>query len=109
MDLSDFDAWCRSLLAIEALAKIDDSLNGVQVGRSDGALELVAFAVDACAESIRRAARAGAPGTLRASRLLLGRPARVEGGLLERIRLLLGADMAALRLSPPSRPAAGAR
>ena len=64
------------------------------MGRSDGALELVAFAVDACAESIRRAARAGAQVLLVHHGLFWGRPARVEGALLERIKLLLGADMA---------------
>ena len=94
MDLKDFDAWCRGLLAIEALAKVDDSLNGVQVGRSSGPIELVAFAVDACAESIRRAAKAGAQVLFVHHGVFWGRSARVDGGLLERMRLLLDADMA---------------
>jgi dinuclear metal center YbgI/SA1388 family protein len=94
MDLNDLDSWCRSILEIDALAKIDDSLNGVQVGRSGGPIELVAFAVDACAESIRRAAAAGAQVLFVHHGLFWGGASRLEGGLLERLRLLLDADMA---------------
>jgi dinuclear metal center YbgI/SA1388 family protein len=94
MELKDFDAWCRTLLEIDRLAGVDDSLNGVQVGRSAGKVELVAFAVDACAESIRRAASSGAQVLFVHHGLFWGRPARIEGPLLERLRLLLGADMA---------------
>lgn len=94
MDLKGFDAWCRSLIDIGALDRIDDSLNGIQVGRSGGKVELVAFAVDACAESMRRAAAAGAQVLFVHHGLFWGKPARVEGILLERIKLLLGADMA---------------
>jgi len=54
----------------------------------------VAFAVDACAESIRRARSAGAQILFVHHGLFWGKPARVEGPLLERIRLLLEADMA---------------
>ncbi len=94
MDLKDFDLWCRSLLEIEALKSIDDSLNGVQVGRSCTPLELVAFAVDACAETIRRARAAGAQALFVHHGLFWGRASRVEDGLLERMRLLLDADLA---------------
>ncbi len=93
MDFKEFDLWCRSFLAMEELKAIDDSLNGVQVGRSSGPLELVAFAVDACAESIRRARAAGAQALFVHHGLFWGRPARLEGPLLERLRLLLDADM----------------
>jgi dinuclear metal center YbgI/SA1388 family protein len=94
MDLKDLDHWCRSILEIEGLSRIDDSLNGVQVGRSDAKLELVAFAVDACAESIRRAKAAGAQALFVHHGLFWGKASRLEGSLLERIRLLLEADMA---------------
>ncbi len=94
MDLKEFDLWCRSVLEIEALAGIDDSLNGVQVGRSGTALELVAFAVDACLESIRRAREAGAQALFVHHGLFWGRASRIEAGLLERLRLLLDSDMA---------------
>jgi dinuclear metal center YbgI/SA1388 family protein len=94
MDLREFDLWCRSFLAIDELKRVDDSLNGVQVARSGSPIELVAFAVDACAESIRRARAAGAQALFVHHGLFWGRPARLEGPLLERIRLLLEADMA---------------
>jgi dinuclear metal center YbgI/SA1388 family protein len=94
MDLPSLDRYFRSFLEIDGLAKVDDSLNGVQVGRSGGPIELVAFAVDACAESIRRAREAGAQALFVHHGLFWGRPARIEGPLLERIRLLLDSDMA---------------
>jgi dinuclear metal center YbgI/SA1388 family protein len=94
MELLDFDRWCRSFLEIDALSRVDDSLNGVQVGRSGGPIELVAFAVDACAESIRRAQAAGAQLLFVHHGLFWGKASRVEGPLLGRMRLLLGADMA---------------
>jgi dinuclear metal center YbgI/SA1388 family protein len=94
MDIKAFDLWCRSFLEIEALARLDDSLNGVQVSRSGGPLETVAFAVDACAESIRRASAAGAQALFVHHGLFWGRASRVEGPLMERLRLLLDADLA---------------
>jgi dinuclear metal center YbgI/SA1388 family protein len=98
MNLRDLDLWCRSILAIDELKRADDSLNGIQVGRAgagDGApIGLVAFAVDACAETIRRAAAAGAQVLFVHHGLFWGKPARIEGPLLERLRLLIEAGMA---------------
>ncbi|HCO48711.1 MAG TPA: Nif3-like dinuclear metal center hexameric protein [Spirochaetaceae bacterium] len=94
MDLKDFDSWCRSLLQIDALKDIDDSLNGIQVGRSGRPIGKVAFAVDACAESIRRSNEAGADILFVHHGLFWGKPARLEGSLLERIRLLIASDIA---------------
>jgi dinuclear metal center YbgI/SA1388 family protein len=93
-DIREFDAWCRSFLEIGALASVDDSLNGVQVGRSEGPVERVAFAVDACAESIRRAIDGKAQVLFVHHGLFWGRASRIEGALRERIRLLLEADLA---------------
>lgn len=94
MTITDFDAWARGFLGIEALANIDASLNGIQVGRSEGPLSKLAFAVDASAESIRRAAEAGAQVLFVHHGLFWGKPRRVEGSLLSRLRLLLDADLA---------------
>jgi dinuclear metal center YbgI/SA1388 family protein len=94
MDIREFDAWCRSFLRIDELKSIDDSLNGVQVGRSSTPIELAAFAVDACAESIRRAKAAGAQVLFVHHGLFWGKPAPIEGILRERLRLLLEADIA---------------
>jgi dinuclear metal center YbgI/SA1388 family protein len=94
MDLRLFDRWCRDLLEIDALSSIDDSLNGVQVGRREGEIKLVAFAVDACAETIRRAADAGAQALFVHHGLFWGARSRLEGAQLERVRLLLDSDLA---------------
>ncbi len=94
MDIDEFDLWCRSLLRIDALKDIDDSLNGIQVGRSGGPIRKAAFAVDACAESIRRAGEAGADILFVHHGLFWGKGERIQGCLLERIRLLLASDMA---------------
>jgi dinuclear metal center YbgI/SA1388 family protein len=92
MDIREFDAFCRSFLQIDALSAIDDSLNGVQVecGRQ---IRKAAFAVDACAESIRRAAEAGADILFVHHGIFWGKPERVAGPLRERLRLLLAADL----------------
>ncbi|MCX7027348.1 MAG: Nif3-like dinuclear metal center hexameric protein [Spirochaetes bacterium] len=92
MDIRAFDAWCRSFLKIEALSDIDDSLNGIQVecGRQ---IRKAAFAVDACAESIRRAVDAGADILFVHHGIFWGKPERVSGPLRERLRLLLEADL----------------
>lgn len=93
MNFSEFDLWCRAFLKIDELKDIDDSLNGIQVGCSNKALKKVAFAVDACLESIQRAAQAKADALFVHHGLLWGRPARIEGSLLERIRGLVDADL----------------
>lgn len=94
MDIGEFDGWCRSLLQIDSLKDIDDSLNGIQIGRSRSPIGKVAFAVDACAESIRRAKEAGADLLFVHHGLFWGKPESIQGCLLDRIRLLLSSDMA---------------
>jgi dinuclear metal center YbgI/SA1388 family protein len=93
MKLRDFDLWCRSFLEIDALSSVDDSLNGIQVSRSEGEIGRVAFAVDASAESIRRSAEAGAQLLFVHHGLFWGKPSRIEGALRSRLKLLLDADL----------------
>lgn len=94
MEIGEFDGWCRSLLQIDSLKDIDDSLNGIQVGRSPGPIGKVAFAVDACAESIRRAKEAGADLLFVHHGFFWGAPLRIEGAFLERIRMLVSSNIA---------------
>jgi len=94
MNIDDFDGWAQSLLDIPRFRAVDDSLNGLQVGRSGGALEKVAFAVDACLETIQRARQAGAQALFVHHGLFWGKPIAVTGVLRERIAELLSADMA---------------
>ncbi len=94
MNLRDLDLWCQSALQIAAFAAADNSMNGIQVQRSDGPLSRVAFAVDACAESMRRAAEAGAQVLFVHHGIFWGRPLRVEGNHYRRLKRLIEADLA---------------
>lgn len=94
MDIYEFDTWVSDLLDIPRFRALDDSLNGLQVGRSDTSLRTVAFAVDACLESIRRAREAGAQVLFVHHGLFWGKPAAIKGTLRERIAELIAADMA---------------
>jgi len=94
MDIDGFDRWASALLDIPRFAKLDDSLNGIQVGRSAGPVAKVALAVDANAESVRRARAAGAQALFVHHGLFWGKPAPLKGALRGRVSELLSADMA---------------
>jgi dinuclear metal center YbgI/SA1388 family protein len=94
MNIAEFDAWASELLDIPRFRPLDDSLNGLQVGRTAGPLGTVAFAVDACLESIRRAREAGAHALFVHHGLFWGKPAAITGTLRQRIAELIAADMA---------------
>ena len=94
MRTTELDAWFRSLLDPDALSGVDDSLNGMQVGRSGEEVESVAFAVDASLETIRRAAEGGAQLLFVHHGLFWGKAVRIEGFMRERVKLLLDADLA---------------
>ena len=94
MTIKELDVWFRKLLDIDAFAEKDDSLNGIQVGRSAAPLTKVAFAVDACAESISRAAASGAQALFVHHGLFWGKPERIDGLMLGRIRALVQSNLA---------------
>jgi len=94
MNITEFDRWAQALLDIARFRSLDDSLNGLQVGRSSGTLNKVAFAVDACLESIKRARQAGAQALFVHHGLFWGKPVAIKGALRERLAELLSADMA---------------
>lgn len=94
MDIRQFDEWARTLLSIDAFAKADNSLNGLQVGCLDAPLHTVAFAVDASLETIRRARERGAQALFVHHGLLWGRQERLTGTMYGRLRELIAADMA---------------
>lgn len=96
MTLSQLDEYFRSFLDMEGYRK-DPSLNGIQVENSAaGTKELgrVAFAVDACLETIQRAAQAGADVLFVHHGFFWGQCQRLTGSHYRRIRLLLDNDMA---------------
>ena len=72
----------------------DISLNGLQVAASKKPVKKAAFAVDACMESIRRAAAAGADVLVVHHGLFWGAPLAITGAHYGRVKALLDADMA---------------
>jgi dinuclear metal center YbgI/SA1388 family protein len=94
MNLKDFDTLIRQLLDLEGFNGTDRALNGLQVANEKDSVEKVAFTVDACLESIRRAAEWGADLLFVHHGLFWGRPLAVTGGHYQRLRALIQADLA---------------
>jgi dinuclear metal center YbgI/SA1388 family protein len=90
--LRELDRWFQSILPIEDLAGIDYSLNGVQIGRMEKEIEKVAFAVDACLETITRAGEAGADLLFVHHGLFWGKPEAITGTHYRRVRKLIEDD-----------------
>jgi dinuclear metal center YbgI/SA1388 family protein len=90
--LEEFDRRIRELLSLLEYARADRSMNGLQVGRSAEELHRVAFAVDACLESIRRASEWKAQLLFVHHGLFWGEPLAVTGVHYRRLRALLEAD-----------------
>ncbi|MDR2481130.1 MAG: Nif3-like dinuclear metal center hexameric protein [Spirochaetaceae bacterium] len=85
----EFDAYFRSILDIDGFSAADASLNGLQVDNDGGTISKIAFAVDACMETFKRAAAAGAGLLFVHHGLLWGNPLRVTGLYRERLKFLL--------------------
>ncbi len=94
MKLQDFSEWFEAELDLPSFVKADASMNGLQVGRKNQELKLIALAVDACAEAFHRAADAGADAVLVHHGLFWGRQIAITGSHYERVSLLLRNDMA---------------
>ena len=94
MNLQDFDTLIRQVLDLDGFAGTDVALNGLQVANEKDSVEKAAFAVDACLESIRRAAEWGADLLFVHHGLFWGRPLAVTGGHYQRLRALIQADLA---------------
>ncbi|HOX92529.1 MAG TPA: Nif3-like dinuclear metal center hexameric protein [Spirochaetales bacterium] len=94
MDIGEFARWADQLLAVRDFRSLDDSLNGLQLGRSDVPVRTVAFAVDACYESIMRAREAGAQLLFVHHGLFWGKPVPITGTMHKRIAALLEGGLA---------------
>jgi len=94
MVLEEFDALIRKILALDECSGSDVALNGLQVANGSATVEKVAFAVDACLESIRRAAEWKADLLFVHHGLFWGKPLAVIGGHYQRLRALIEADLA---------------
>jgi dinuclear metal center YbgI/SA1388 family protein len=94
MTLIGLDHWFRALLDMEKAQAADPSRNGIQVSRRNTEVVKVAFAVDACRETIRRASEWGADVLFVHHGIFWDRPVRLDGALYERVRLLVEKDIA---------------
>ncbi len=94
MTLADLDRWLADLLCLAAMEGVDPSRNGLQVSRRQPEVRKVAFAVDACRESFRRAAEWGADLLFVHHGLLWDEPLRIAGTHYQRVRFLVEHDLA---------------
>lgn len=94
MTTSELDRWFVRLLKPELYEASDPSRNGLQVDNDGSDITRVAFAVDACLETIERAALAGAGMLFVHHGLFWREPERVTGNHYRRLKTLFGANMA---------------
>jgi dinuclear metal center YbgI/SA1388 family protein len=94
MILEEFDALIRKILSLDEFSGSDMALNGLQVANGSATVEKVAFAVDACLESIRRAAEWKADLLFVHHGLFWGKPLAVTGGHYQRLRALIETNLA---------------
>jgi dinuclear metal center YbgI/SA1388 family protein len=93
MDRGDFFDRLDEELRTDDYADVDASPNGLQVGRRDGEVETVAFAVDAAEATIDAAIREGADALVTHHGLVWGGLDRVTGREYERIEPLVSNDL----------------
>ena len=93
MKIYDFDKWIKNILNIDEMAKMDSSLNGLQVGWYDREIKKIAFAVDASLESFKRAVQSGADMLFVHHGLFWGRVIPVIGDHYKRIEFLIKNDL----------------
>ncbi len=96
MTLNECSTWLCSLLKPE-LFPADPSMNGIQVGNSapdTKQIRKIAFAVDACLETIEKAAAEHADLLVVHHGMFWGQPVAVSGAHYKRIKALMDADMA---------------
>ncbi|MDC7242305.1 MAG: Nif3-like dinuclear metal center hexameric protein [Spirochaetales bacterium] len=93
MNIDDFDKWCRSYLEIDAMERADASMNGVQIGNSGGEIKKIAFAVDACLDTLKKASDVGADVLFVHHGLFWGRPVSISGDHYKRVKTAMDGDL----------------
>jgi dinuclear metal center YbgI/SA1388 family protein len=94
MEIGRIDQFFRDTLKLDDFTAVDASLNGVQAGNDGSDVQKIAFAVDACLETFKRAAAAGAGMLFVHHGLFWGAPARISGILRARLDFLLKNNLA---------------
>lgn len=94
MKVRDITLWFDHLLECDRYEAADPSKNGLQVDNDGTDVVRIAFSVDACLETIERAAAAGAGMLVVHHGLFWKDPERVTGPHYRRVKALLNANMA---------------
>lgn len=94
MTSGELERWFSALLGPAGFEGNDPSLNGLQVDNDGSDIARVAFAVDACQETIERAARAGAGMLFVHHGLFWSEPERLTGRMYRRIKTLMTSNLA---------------
>ena len=93
MKIKELDSYFRGFLAIDDLAGTDFSKNGVQVENSAD-INCIAFAVDACMETFKRAKEAGAQMVFVHHGLFWGHEQTLTGTHYQRLKFLIENNIA---------------
>ena len=101
MKLTELTAYLSSRLELEAYESIDESLNGLQVGRADKDVRKVVCAVDASLATFQAAVETGADAIFVHHGLFWGQSLAITGAHYARIALLLSQDIALLAAHLP--------
>jgi len=89
----ELETYFSHLLSLDRFTGVDASMNGLQVGIPEAPVVKVAFAVDACMESFRRAVEAGCNVLFVHHGLFWGKPVRVSGSHYTRLKFLMDNEM----------------
>lgn len=93
MTFKELDTYFRGFLPFDEFARIDPSKNGIQVDRPEGAVERVAFAVDAALEPFEKAAAWGAQAVVVHHGLFWGHEQTITGTHYRRLKFLLDREI----------------
>lgn len=90
----ELDRYFRSVLDIEGFSNMDSSMNGLQVDNDGTPVTKIAFAVDACLESFKRAREEGAGLIFVHHGLFWGKAEALTGVFRKRVKELLDLNLA---------------
>lgn len=93
MTVYELKNYFDEMFDIYSFQGVDPSLNGLQVSNEDRVVSCVAFAEDACLQTIKEAEKVGADFLFVHHGLFWGSAKPVTGALYERLRLLMDSHM----------------
>ncbi|PIE98698.1 MAG: Nif3-like dinuclear metal center hexameric protein [Treponema sp.] len=94
MKQNELDSYFREFLKIDEFASIDPSQNGLQIANTGKEIKKIAFAVDACLETVKQAASLNADMLFVHHGIFWGQSPKIVGVHYDRVREFFNADMA---------------